>query len=78
MAGKAPPFLTAHPTGVDCIFTLVLPFETFAESSDDQLYSAFGLDWIGLQLFGGITEPFVLGDKTTEFGRLVRLLTSRR
>ena len=34
-----PTFLTAHSTGVDCIFTLVLPCETFAESSD-QLHSA--------------------------------------
>ena len=56
------PFLTAHSTGVDCIFTLVLPCETFAESSDDQLHLAWG-----------ITDPFVLGDKMTESGGLVRL-----
>ena len=67
MAGKhPPPLLTAHSTGVDCIFTLVLPCETFAESSDDQLHSAWG-----------ITEPFVLGDEMTESGGLVRLPTSR-
>ena len=41
MAGQAPPFLTAHSTGVDCIFTLVVPCETFAKSSDDQLHSAY-------------------------------------
>ena len=42
MAGKPPPpFLTAHSTGVDCIFTLVLPCETFAKSSDDQPHSAY-------------------------------------
>ena len=65
MADEAPPtFLTAH-SGVDCIFTLVLLCETFAESSD-QLHSAWG-----------ITEPFVLGDKMTKSGGLVRLLTSR-
>jgi hypothetical protein len=50
---------------VDCIFTLVLPCETFAESSDQ------------LHLACGITEPFVLGDKMTESGGLVRLLKSR-
>ena len=67
MVGEAPPpFLTAHSTGVGCIFTLVLPCETLAESSDDQLHSAWG-----------ITEPFVLGDEMTESGGLVRLLTSR-
>ena len=37
MAGEAPPFFTANSTGVDCIFTLVLPCETFAKSSEDQL-----------------------------------------
>ena len=42
MAGKATtPFPTAHSTGVYCIFTLVLPCETFAESSDDQLHLAY-------------------------------------
>ena len=37
----APPttFLTAHSTGVDCIFTLLLPCETVAESSEE-LHSA--------------------------------------
>ena len=28
----------AHSTGVDCILTLVLPCETFDESSEDQAY----------------------------------------
>ena len=42
MAGEAPPpLLTAHSTGVDCIYTLVLPCETFAESSDHQFHSAY-------------------------------------
>ena len=42
MAGKAPPpFLRAHSTGVDCIFTLVLPCETFSESSDNQPLLAY-------------------------------------
>ena len=41
MAVKAPTFLRAHATGVDCIFTMVLPCETFAESSDDQLLLAY-------------------------------------
>ena len=63
--GPPPTFLTAHSTGVDCIFTLLLPCETFAESSE-QLHSAWG-----------ITEPFVLGDEMTKSGGLVRLLTSR-
>ena len=36
-----PPFLTADSTGVDCIFTLVLPCETFAESSDDLLHLTY-------------------------------------
>ena len=60
-----PTFLKAHSTWVDCIFTLVLPCETFAESSD-QLHSAWG-----------ITAPFVLRDEMTESGGLVRFLTSR-
>ena len=64
-SGGPPPFLTAHSTGVDCIFTLLLPCETFAESSE-QLHSAWG-----------ITEPFVLGDEMTESSGLVRLLKSR-
>ena len=65
-SGAPPPtFLTAHSTGVDCIFTLLLPCETFAESSE-LLHSAWG-----------ITEPFVLGDEMTISGGLVRLLTSR-
>ena len=63
MAGKAPPFLRAHSRVVDYIFRLVLPCETFAESSDDKQHSAWG-----------ITEPFILGDEMSEFGGLVRLL----
>ena len=40
-SGAPPPtFLTAHSTKVDCIFTLLLPCETVAESSDDKLHSA--------------------------------------
>ena len=67
MVGEAPPpFLTAHSTGVVCIFTFVLTCETFANSSDKQVH----LVW-------GITEPFVLGDEMTESGGLVRLLTSK-
>ena len=38
---RNPPFLTAHSTGVDCIFTLVLPCETFTKSSDNQLNLAY-------------------------------------
>ena len=38
---RPPTFLTVHFTGVDCIFTLVLPCETFAESSDDKLQLAY-------------------------------------
>ena len=38
---RPPPFLTAHSRGVDCIFTLVLPCETFAKPSDDQPYLAY-------------------------------------
>ena len=67
MAGEAPPpFLTAHSTGVVCISTLVRPCERFANSSDKQVHSVWG-----------ITEPFVLGDEMTESNGLVRLLTSR-
>ena len=36
-----PPFLTAHCTGVYCIFTLVLPCETFAKSLDGQPILAY-------------------------------------
>ena len=63
---RPPPFLTAHSTGVVCIFTLVLTCETFANSLADQVHSMWG-----------ITEPFVLGDEMTESGGLVRLPTSR-
>ena len=38
---RPPPFLTGHSTGVNCIFTLVLPCEKFAESSDNQFHSAY-------------------------------------
>ena len=38
---RPPPFLTVHSAGVDCIFTLVLPCETFTESSDDQIHPAY-------------------------------------
>ena len=38
-SGAPPTFLTAHSTGVDCIFTLLLPCETVAESSEE-LHSA--------------------------------------
>ena len=63
---RPPPlFLTAHSTGVDCMVTLVMSCETFAESSD-QLHSAWG-----------ITEPFVLGEEMTKSGELVKLLTWR-
>ena len=43
-----------------------LTCETFANSSDEQVHSVWG-----------ITEPFVLGDEMTESGGLVRLLISR-
>ena len=42
MAGRAPPpFHSTHSTGVNCIFTLVLPCESFAKSSDNQVLSAY-------------------------------------
>ena len=38
---RPPTFVKAYSAGVDCIFTLVLPCDTFAESSDKQIHSAY-------------------------------------
>ena len=51
------------------MFTLFLPYETFAVSSDSQLHLVYPT----LQRY----HRDVLGDEMTESGELVRLLTSR-